>query len=46
MHADIIQNRDSASICNIGRSRATHTKYKKVKLGGGQACDQVIKLPL
>jgi hypothetical protein len=35
--ADVIQNHENANVCNIGQGEARHRKYKRLKLGGGQA---------
>jgi hypothetical protein len=33
--AEVIQNHENENVCNIG-----HRKYKRLKLGGGQAYDR------
>jgi hypothetical protein len=38
--AEIIQNHDNENIGNIGQGEALHRKYKRLKLGGGQAYDR------
>jgi hypothetical protein len=35
--ARIIQNHGNANICNIGQGEPWHRKFKRLKLGGGQA---------
>jgi hypothetical protein len=35
----VIQNHDNQNVRNIGQSKARHRKYKRLKLGGGQAYD-------
>jgi hypothetical protein len=35
-----MQNRENASVRNIGRSEARRGKYKRRKLGGGLAYDR------
>jgi hypothetical protein len=35
-----IPNHDNVNIRNIGQGEAQHRKYKRLKLGGGQAYDQ------
>jgi hypothetical protein len=30
-----------ANVCNIGQGAAINSKYKRLKLGGGQACDRL-----
>jgi hypothetical protein len=37
--AQVIQRHENIHVRNIGQSEARHRKYKKLKLGGGQACD-------
>jgi hypothetical protein len=37
--ADVIQNHENSSVCDIRKGKAQHRKYKRLKLGGGQACD-------
>jgi hypothetical protein len=37
--ADIIQNHENVYVCNIGTGKATHRKYKRLKLGSGQVYD-------
>jgi hypothetical protein len=38
--AEVIQNRDNENVCTIGPGEAHHRKYKRLKLGGGQAYDR------
>jgi hypothetical protein len=38
--AEVIQNNDNENIHNIGEGEAHHRKYKRLKLGGGQAYDR------
>jgi hypothetical protein len=38
--AEVIQNYDNENVRNIGQSEARHRKYKRLKLGGGQAYDR------
>jgi hypothetical protein len=38
--AEVIQNNEDANVCNIGQGEARHRKYKRLKLGGGQAYDR------
>jgi hypothetical protein len=35
--AKIIQNHGNANVCNIGQGEPRHRKFKRLKLGGGQA---------
>jgi hypothetical protein len=35
--ATVILNHENVNICNIGQGEAQHRKYKRLKLGGGQA---------
>jgi hypothetical protein len=35
--AEVILNHENANVCNIGQGEARHRKYKRLKLGGGQA---------
>jgi hypothetical protein len=35
--ADVIQNHDNENVRNIGQGEARQRKYKRLKLGGGQA---------
>jgi hypothetical protein len=37
---EVIQNHENANVRNIGQSEARHRKYKRLKLGGGQAYDR------
>jgi hypothetical protein len=36
----VIQNNENKHGRGIGQGEARHRKYKKLKLGGGQACDR------
>jgi hypothetical protein len=38
--AEVIQNYENATVRNIGQRKAVHRKYKRLKLGGGQAYDR------
>jgi hypothetical protein len=38
--AEVIQNHKNANIRNIGQGEARQMKYKRLKLGGGQAYDR------
>jgi hypothetical protein len=38
--AEVIQNHDSENVRTIGQGEARHRKYKRLKLGGGQAYDR------
>jgi hypothetical protein len=38
--AEVIQNHENEYVRSIGQSEATHRKYKRLKLGGGQAYDR------
>jgi hypothetical protein len=38
--AEVIQNHDNENFHNIGQGEARHRKYKRLKLGGGQAYDR------
>jgi hypothetical protein len=35
--AEVIQNHDNENFRTIGQGQARHRKYKRLKLGGGQA---------
>jgi hypothetical protein len=37
--AQVIQNHENVNVRNIGQGDARHRKYKRLKLGGGQAYD-------
>jgi hypothetical protein len=39
-HAEVIQNNEKAYVRNIGQGEPLHRKYKRLKLGGGQAYDR------
>jgi hypothetical protein len=39
-HAEVIQNHDNENVRTSGQGEARHRKYKRLKLGGGQACDR------
>jgi hypothetical protein len=38
--AEVIQNHDNENVHNTGQGEARHRKYKRLKLGGGQAYDR------
>jgi hypothetical protein len=38
--AEVIQNHENVNVRNIGQGEARHRKYKRRKLGGGQAYDR------
>jgi hypothetical protein len=38
--AEVIQNHENANVRNIGQGEPQHRKYKRLKLGGGQARDR------
>jgi hypothetical protein len=38
--AEVILNHDNENVRNIGQAEARHRKYKRLKLGGGQAYDR------
>jgi hypothetical protein len=38
--AEVIQNHENVDVRNIGQGEARHRKYKRLKLGGGQAYDR------
>jgi hypothetical protein len=38
--AKVIQNHENVNVRNIGQGEAWHRKYKRLKLGGGQAYDR------
>jgi hypothetical protein len=45
--AEVIQNHNNENVRNTGQGEAQHKKYKKLKLGGGQAgCHRYSKLSL
>jgi hypothetical protein len=37
---EVILNHDNENVRNIGQDEARHRKYKRLKLGGGQAYDR------
>jgi hypothetical protein len=37
---EVILNHENANVRNIGQGKARHRKYKRLKLGGGQAYDR------
>jgi hypothetical protein len=37
--SEVIQNHANPNVRNIGQGEAQHKKYKRLKLGGGQAYD-------
>jgi hypothetical protein len=39
-HAEVILNHLNPIVCDIGQGEPTHRKYKRLKLGGGQAYDR------
>jgi hypothetical protein len=38
--AEVILNHENENVHNIGQGEARHRKYKRLKLGGGQAYDR------
>jgi hypothetical protein len=38
--AEVIQNHDTETVRNIGQGEPPHRKYKRLKLGDGQAYDR------
>jgi hypothetical protein len=38
--AEVIQNHDNENVRNIGQGETRHRKYKRLKLGAGQAYDR------
>jgi hypothetical protein len=38
--ANVIQNYENANVRDIGKGETRHRKYKRLKLGGGQAYDR------
>jgi hypothetical protein len=38
--AEVIQNHENEQVRGIGQGEARHRKYKRLKLGGGQAYDR------
>jgi hypothetical protein len=40
--AEVIQNHDTVNVRNTGKIEAQHRKYKRLKLGGGQAYDRSV----
>jgi hypothetical protein len=38
--AEVVQNHENGHVCSIGQGEARHRKYKRLKLGGGQAYDR------
>jgi hypothetical protein len=38
--AEVTQNQENEHVRRIGQGEAGHRKYKKLKLGGGQAYDR------
>jgi hypothetical protein len=38
--AEVIQNHENANVGSIGQGEPRHRKYKRLKLGGGQAYDR------
>jgi hypothetical protein len=41
--AKVIQNHDKENVHTIGQGEACHRKYRRLKLGGGQAQDRSSK---
>jgi hypothetical protein len=39
--AGVIQNHENEHVCGIGQGKARHSKYNRLKLGGGQDCDRL-----
>jgi hypothetical protein len=39
--AEVILNQGNENIRNIGHGEVSHRKYKRLKLGGGQAYDRL-----
>jgi hypothetical protein len=39
-HAEVIVNHENPNVHGIGEGEARHRKYKRCKLGGGQAYDR------
>jgi hypothetical protein len=39
--AEVIQNHENEHVRGIGESEARHRKYKRLKVGGGQAYDHL-----
>jgi hypothetical protein len=39
-HAEVMLNHENPNIRAIGQGEARHRKYKRPKLGDGQACDR------
>jgi hypothetical protein len=42
--AEVIQNHENELVRGIGQGEAKHRKYKRLKLGGGQAYDRSLPL--
>jgi hypothetical protein len=40
-HAEVIQNHENANVRHIGQGEPRHRKYKRLKLGGGQAYNRL-----
>jgi hypothetical protein len=38
--AEVMQNHENDHVCGIGQGEARHRKYKRLKLGSGQAYDR------
>jgi hypothetical protein len=38
---EVIQNGDNENVRNIGQGESNHRKYRRLKLGGGQAYDRL-----
>jgi predicted metal-binding transcription factor (methanogenesis marker protein 9) len=39
-HEEVKQNHENATVRNIGQGETQYKKHKRLKLGGGQACDR------
>jgi hypothetical protein len=37
---EVIQNHDNENVCTMGQGEARRRKYRRLKLGGGQAYDR------
>jgi hypothetical protein len=42
--AEVLQKHDNENVVNIGQGEVQHRKYKRLKLGGGQAYDRTAVL--
>jgi hypothetical protein len=45
LQAELIQNHENANVCDIEKGEARHRKHKRLKSGGGQVDEQVIRQP-